>query len=130
MEGESIWIIDDDMVSQFAMTYKIGQSHLNYRITTFYSVQEALDNLRNCWEKQIGIPNKILLDLGLPVMSGWHFLMELEKIAGSVGPMEIYIVSAFSNSSDRDRAKGHPFVKDYFDKPLSESAVAKIFMQW
>jgi len=129
MEGETLWIIDDDMVSQFAMTYKIGQSHPSYKITTFDTVEEALDKLRKCKEGQIGFPDKLLLDLGLPVLDGWHFLGELDKIGGNVGPIDIYIVSAFSNSTDRNRAKCHPLVKDYFHKPLSKNAVDKIFTE-
>ncbi|MCK0136095.1 response regulator [Arenibacter sp. S6351L] len=128
MEEGTLWIIDDDMVSQFAMTYKIGQSHPNYRITTFYSVQEALDYLQECREKQIALPHKLLLDLGLPVLSGWDFLVQLEKFNGKANPIDIYIVSSFSNSTDRNRAQRHPLVKDYFNKPLSKSAVDKIFM--
>lgn len=127
MEGETLWIIDDDMVSQFAMTYKIGQVHPHYNITTFYTVKEALDHLKKCRENQIGLPDKLLLDLGLPDLDGWHFLMELEKIGVNIGPIDIYIVSAFTNSSDRKRAKCHPLIKDYFDKPLNKNAVDKIF---
>jgi len=128
MEGKTLWIIDDDMVSQFAIKYKIGQSYPNNRVFTFYTVQEALDGIRECMENKVGFPDKILLDLGLPVLSGWHFLLELEKIRGSIGPFEIYIVSAFSNSKDRKRANDHSLVKGYFDKPLDKSAVDKIFM--
>jgi CheY-like chemotaxis protein len=128
MKVETLWIIDDDMVSQFAIKYKIGQSYPNNRVSTFYSVQESLDALRECIDGKLEFPERILLDLGMPVLTGWHFLGELEKISGSIGEFEIYIVSAFSNSTDRQRAKNHSLVKGYFEKPLDNIAVDKIFM--
>ena len=127
MEGENLWIIDDDMVSQFAMTYKIGQVHPHYNITTFYTVKEALNHLRKCWESKKGLPDKLLLDLGLPDLDGWDFLRELENIGVNISPFDIYIVSAFTNSTDRKRAQSHPLIKDYFDKPLNKNAVNRIF---
>ena len=128
MREETLWIIDDDMVSQFAIKYKIGQSYPNNRVSTFYSVQEALDALKSCMNGKKEFPQKVLLDLGLPVLTGWHFLVELEKFRGSIAPFEIYIVSAFSNSTDRQRAKNHSLVKGYFEKPLDNFAVEQIFM--
>ena len=128
MTGETLWIIDDDMVSQFAIKYKIGQSYPGYKVITFYTVQEALTCLRECSESKLGIPHKVILDLGLPVLTGWHFLEELEKIHGCISPFDIYIVSAFSNSKDRQRAKYHSLEKGYFEKPLDKITVDKIFM--
>ena len=64
MREETLWIIDDDMVSQFAIKYKIGQSYPNNRVSTFYSVQEALDALKSCMDGKIEFPQKVLLDLG------------------------------------------------------------------
>lgn len=123
-----MWIIDDDMVSQFAIKYKIEQSQPNYKVISYYSVEEALDAFRGCLKIQNDLPDKLLLDLVLPGTSGWFFLRELEKIYKGMSSVEIYIVSAFSNSSDRKLAKENPLIKGYFDKPLNKAAVDQIFM--
>ncbi|GGW50363.1 response regulator [Arenibacter certesii] len=127
MEGNTIWIIDDDMVSQFAMVYKIEQSYPNNRVVGFYTVEEALTMIKECAETQNGLPNIILLDLVLPEMNGWHFLSELGKLRGHINSVDIYIVSAFSNKTDRKLAKEHPMVRDYFEKPINKGSVDKIF---
>ncbi|WP_026809928.1 response regulator [Arenibacter latericius] len=129
MEENTVWIIDDDMVSQFAMVYKIEQSYPNNRVIGFYTVEEALTMIKESSETQCRLPNIILLDLVLPEMNGWHFLSELEKLRGHINSVNIYIyiVSAFSNKTDRKLAKEHPMVKDYFDKPISKGSVDKIF---
>ncbi len=128
MEKGILWIIDDDMVSQFAIKYKIEQSHSSYKVISYYSVEEALDAIRACLNIPNDLPDKVLLDLELPGTSGWFFLAELEKIYKGMSSMEIYIVSAFSNSSDRKLAKENPLIKGYFDKPLNKAAVDQIFM--
>ncbi|MCM4166602.1 Cyclic di-GMP phosphodiesterase response regulator RpfG [Arenibacter antarcticus] len=127
MEGNTVWIIDDDMVSQFAMTYKIEQSYPNYQVVGFYTVEEALTMIKACAETQNGLPNIILLDLVLPEINGWDFLEELENIKGRIDGLEIYIVSAFSNTKDRKLAKEHPLVIGYFDKPINKGSVDEMF---
>lgn len=128
MEERIIWIIYDDMVSQFAMKYKIEQSYQNCQVISYYTVEDALTSIKKCLEMQIGLPNKLLLDLVLPEMNGWHFLKELEKIQGRIEDLEIYIVSAFSNSMDRKLVKEHPMVMNYFNKPLNKGSVDEMFI--
>lgn len=95
MNERIVWIIDDDMVSQFAMKYKIGQSCPTYKVIGFYTVEEALTSIKECLETKIGLPNKILLDLVLPDMNGWYFLNQLKMIQVGIDDLEIYIVSPF-----------------------------------
>lgn len=76
-----------------------------------------------------GIPDIILLDLIMPNMDGWKFLEELGAVPDHPKRTDIYILSAFTNSKDRKRAMEHPFVKGYFDKPLSKNNVESIFVQ-
>lgn len=128
MKEGTVWIIDDDMVSQFALKYKIGQSYPNFQVVCFYTVEEAVIALREGIEQQSGLPNKLLLDLVLPGKDGWHFLEELEKVHNRLPHLEVYIVSAFSNSKDRKRVKEHSLVKGYFDKPLNTGGVDHMFL--
>lgn len=124
----TLWVIDDDMVSQFAIKYKIQQSIPNCQITEFYSVEEALFALKKCSETKKGLPDKILLDLVLPGMDGWSFLEEIGKIQLRFWPIDIYLVSAFSNAEDRILAKKNPLVKGNFNKPINRGCVEKMFM--
>lgn len=124
--GQIVWIIEDDMVAQFAMKYKINQSYPNYEVISFYTVEDALIEIKTCLEAQLNIPDKLILDLVLPDMSGWLFLDELEKLQDG-NLLEIFVVSAFTNSKDRKLAKEHPMVMGYFEKPLNKGSVDEIF---
>lgn len=127
MKEKIIWVIDDDMVSQFAMRYKIEQSYQNYLVKGFYSVEEALTAIKECLKMQKDLPNKLILDLVLPGLSGWDFLEELDNLQGNIDALEIYVVSAFSNAIDRKLVKKHPRVVNHFTKPLNKVSVDKMF---
>lgn len=120
----NICIIDDDLVSQFATQYKLGQSDIPCTISTYDNAKEVLSILSIDPSK---MPDIILLDLVMPDMDGWEFLEEFEKMFKNVNGLKIYAISAFGNSKDRERIKNHPLVCGYFDKPLSKVNVDLIF---
>lgn len=125
--GLIVWIIDDDLVSQFATEYSIQQSNYATTIKSFDKVSESLESLKECISNATGIPHIILLDLVMPEMDGWEFLDQVEKMVGWKDKMNVYIISSFVNSKDRDLAKNHPLVQGYFDKPLTKINVEKMF---
>ncbi|QWX83503.1 response regulator [Cellulophaga sp. HaHaR_3_176] len=120
----NICIIDDDLVSQFATQYKLGQSDVSCSISTYDNAKDFLSILSN---QPDSMPDIILLDLVMPEMDGWEFLEEFEKKFKNVNNLKIYAISAFGNSKDRERIKNHALVCGYFDKPLSKVNVDIIF---
>lgn len=127
MKDPMVWIIDDDMVAQFAATYKIGQSNANYRVICYDSVEDALTAIGKCIDGNVGIPDIVLLDLSFPESDGWDFLDKIEENQKSAAEMEIYIVSSFSNPKDKIYAQEHPMVKAYFDKPITKTNLDHVF---
>lgn len=123
----TVWIIDDDLVSQFATEYCIRQANNASSVKSFDNASESLVNLKECIKIGEGIPQIILLDLVMPEMDGWEFLREIQKLVGWEDKVSVYIISAFAKSKDRDLAKSHPLVRGYFDKPLSKGSADKIF---
>jgi len=122
----NIWIIDDDLVSQFATQYRIEQTKGSCCIKTFDSASQALKSIVAQLATDGVLPDVLLLDLIMPIMNGWEFLEELGKIYPVKKNIKVYVLSAFNNYKDRDLAKEHPLVHGYFDKPLSEINADKI----
>ncbi|GBF22242.1 MULTISPECIES: hypothetical protein [Arenibacter] len=60
MDDKIVWIINDDMVSQFAMEYKIGQSWPTYKVIGFYAVLEALTQINQCLETKLTCEHNII----------------------------------------------------------------------
>jgi len=123
----TICIIDDDLVSQFATVYCIEQTGLKCHIKTCDSAAEGLQLFTDLIKSQKPLPEILFLDLGMPEMDGWDFLEALKKLDGDWEKIDIYILSAFANSKDREKAKSHPGICGHFDKPLSKSVLEKIF---
>jgi len=126
MEKRIIWIIDDDLVSQFATNYRIEQSFENCQVIAHSGSLEGLAFLRECLHGNKRLPDILLLDLVMPGMDGWSFLKELKKMEGPAKKIEVYVLSAFNNSKDRSTAKGHPQIKGFFNKPLTRANVDRI----
>ncbi|WP_209403330.1 two-component system response regulator [Pseudozobellia sp. WGM2] len=122
-----VWVIDDDFVSLFATRYGIEQWNKNCKVVDFDSAETALKIFSDTLDKSGEKPDIILLDLIMPIMDGWTFLSKFEKMYGSKTDTDIYILSAFTNSKDRKRAKEHPSVKGHFDKPLSKNLLEEVF---
>ncbi|MGB5818475.1 MAG: response regulator [Saonia sp.] len=124
----TVCIIDDDLVSQFASRYCIEQSNTNCSIITCDNATEGLDIFSDRYNNRKDIPDILFLDLVMQGMDGWEFLDKLKCISEGRQKTDIYILSAFTNSKDRARAKEHPMVQGYFDKPLSKSIVDRILL--
>lgn len=131
MEGKPlIYIIDDDIVSQFATRYKVEQAGRPCKIVCCDSAPEGLNICRDAAADLRSVPDILLLDLVMPDMDGWEFLSEFEKIKCGPERTDIYVLSDFTDSRERKRAGGHPLVTDCFNKPLTKENMETIFGFW
>ena len=123
----TVGIIDDDLVSQFATRYCIEQSSTKCNIIVCDDAETGLSLFSDPSQEGKNVPDVLFLDLGMQGMDGWEFLDKLKLIAGWPQKTDIYILSAFTNTKDRVRAKEHPMIQGFFDKPLSKGSVDSIF---
>ncbi|WP_318312229.1 response regulator [Flagellimonas crocea] len=123
------FIIDDDLVSQFATRYCIQQSHANFEIVTCSSGEEGIQACFGSVEQHDRLPDIIFLDLVMDGMNGWDFLENLQTLFPDHQLPSVYILSAFTKASDRTIAKKHHFIAGYVDKPLSRSFLEKILKE-
>ncbi|THV60991.1 response regulator [Flagellimonas alvinocaridis] len=123
------FIIDDDLVSQFATRYCIQQSHGNFDIVTCSSGEEGINACLSSIEEHDRLPDIIFLDLVMDGMNGWDFLENLQTLFKKHELPSVYVLSAFTNAKDRAIAKGHGLIAGYIDKPLSRSYLEKILKE-
>ena len=124
----TIWIIDDDLVSQFATEYSIKQATSCASIKSFDNANDTLEVLTECVNSKRDIPDVIFLDLVMPEMSGWQLLHEISKFPTIKNKLHVYIISSFSQSKDREQAKQNPMIRGYFDKPLTKLNINKALL--
>ena len=123
-----VYIIDDDLVSQFATQYRMKQAIKGCAFISFDSAKEGLRTYIDQLTDSKQLPDILLLDLVMPNMDGWDFLAEFSNIHNENIPTDIYVLSAFTNAGDREKAKEHPLVKGYFNKPLTQLDTEKILV--
>lgn len=122
-----ILLVDDDDVTNFLSREMLRIYMSSPQIDTALNGQEAIDYLRSRIDDPRQLPDIILLDINMPVMDGWEFLAEFEKLKGP-GFEKIHIIMFTSSVyyEDIDKAKTYPIVTDIFSKPLDESKIKAI----
>ena len=125
--NRDVFVIDDDLVSQFAARYCINQYDPSLRVTTCDSGEDGLSKCLLLLEDLKPLPSIIFLDLSMGDMDGWTFIENLQHITRENTPPRIYVLSSFVNAKDRAIAKDHPLVAGYFDKPLSRIDMEVVF---
>ncbi|NDV17151.1 response regulator [Muricauda sp. TY007] len=123
------FIIDDDLVSQFATRYCIQQSQGNFDIVTCSSGEEGIQACFSSVEEHDRLPDIIFLDLVMDGMNGWDFLQNLKNLFVEHNLPSVYVLSAFTNVKDRTIAKNNELISGYVDKPLSRSYFEKILKE-
>jgi len=122
IEKYNVCLIDDDKVYQFTSKMILEATQLTSRITTFFNGQEAIEFFLDPANQQIDIlPDVIFLDINMPIMNGWNFLEEFDKIFYTLPKkILIYVVSSSVDDSDMEKSKSFLSVADYVIKPINK----------
>jgi len=116
-----ILLVDDDEINNFISVKLIKKTLVNTEIKTCLNGKFAVDELTHTQENNPDeLPDYILLDINMPIMNGWEFLEEYEKLnIDPQGKTKIFIISSSVFNNDINKAKSYPLVKDFISKPLS-----------
>lgn len=116
-----IWHIDDDDLQLELVSLLLKAAQPSATVTSFIDAREAMASAQRNM-----LPHGLLLDLNMPVMSGWNVLEELQKMQRT---MPTWILTSSIDPRDEARARAHTFVKGFIIKPLSLAVAQLIFEQ-
>jgi CheY-like chemotaxis protein len=120
-------VVDDDEIFQVIARKMMAICAPQWKIQTFPNGQEALKYLKQYATDPDKIPDVVLLDINMPVMDGWMFLDEFQRVKSQLTKtMKIYLASSSIDSQDIDRGKSNPNLVDYIIKPLTVETIGKI----
>lgn len=112
-------IIDDDSVSTFVSTWAAKNSGIFRQIQSVETGRQGLELLEQASHGKMAVPDIILLDLNMPVMSGFE-VMEHMKAMCFPGEKTISVVILTSSDNPEDIQRSRSLgAEDYLVKPLS-----------
>lgn len=98
-------IIDNDAVNNLLCTLTIKDVAGKAEIKNFDTGLKAFDYIAREYS-DAEIPTILLLDINMPIWSGWDFLDNFEKMDEKIKrQIKIYMISSSIDTNDKNRAK-------------------------
>jgi response regulator of citrate/malate metabolism len=122
-----VWIVDDDAMLTFYVT-RLCELNKVRAITTFPTAKPAIEKLLASMNDSSALPDIILLDIYMPVTSGWDFLNIYREVKPSLPKkIDLYVISSSMHPSDRQRALSDDNVLQYLEKPLTMEMITQVY---
>jgi CheY-like chemotaxis protein len=118
-------LIDDNEIDNFISQKMIEECNFAEHIyinTNATSALEFLKNLERLDEKGKALfPDIIFLDLNMPIIDGYQFINEFEKLSKSlISKTKIIILTTSVSPEEVEKCKTYPRIVKFVNKPLSE----------
>jgi CheY-like chemotaxis protein len=124
-----ILVIDNEELDNAIFKMLINRVIKNCEVDIMVNSEEAIKKLlEKSNSKPELLPDFIFLDLKMPVMNGWQFLEEFERL--NIDPLrkiQIYILSSSVLGDDIDKSLSNPLVEDFLSKPINLDKIRTIF---
>lgn len=119
------YIVDDDLIFFYVFKKILSKIDNFNEIINLKNGHLALCDLIEKFKNKEELPSIIFLDLNMPVLDGWQFLDELEKLPFKE-KLKIYIISSTIDSKEIKNCKKYNSVIDFIQKPMNESDLRTI----
>jgi len=120
-------IIDDSATDRYIAEYYLRKFFIAAFVIAQSSAIEALEYLKEFADNPDELPEIIFLDIRMPMMDGFEFLREYEKLPSSVLEYcNVVMVSSTIDPGDHERIKENHFVKYFINKPLNNEKLLEL----
>lgn len=115
-------LLDDNYTMNFLNEKICGLVFNEASINAFTEGDEALHFLGANLSCQDFSEILVLLDINMPVMNGWEFLENLERIP-KAQKVKVAMLSSSTAEEDKAKSKEYANVVHYIEKPLSKDSL-------
>lgn len=119
-------VIDDSKLDCFIAEKIIKNTGKCETIRSFLQAREALDFIASNPHDDLS-HTIILVDIQMPIMNGFEFVEEFEKLPGNiVTNYTIYVISSSINENDLQKVHNYKSVKQFLNKPLTSNNLSAL----
>ena len=123
--GLRIMLVDDDKIDLFIHSELIKQIPHVSSVMQYGSGAAALKFLEE--NDATGWPDVILLDIHMPMMSGFGFLASYVKLPKALREKcRVIMLSSTLNSGDHEQVKINGEIRGFLEKPLNIANLVKL----
>lgn len=127
--ADQICIIDDDAIAIFGLKRALKAVDNKAEPLIFENGLDAMENFGRCIKDGVPLPTTIFLDVNMPVMDGWDFMVEFTKLLGPGGERpEIFIMTSSIDAKDLQIARKYSLDANYLVKPVTADVLGRILV--
>lgn len=126
---KNVLVVDDDTIAHLLSEKVLTSFSWINKIYKAFNGKEGLQILDNYCKGLISPPDMILLDLHMPVMDGFQFIQEFQKMK-CLQPQEILtvVLSSTINPMEIERVKALG-IRHHLTKPISYDNMLSVILQ-
>ncbi len=126
----TVMLVDDNEIDNLINQKMIEAANITEHIFTHTGAKSAMEFLKNMERLDVDervLPDVIFLDIDMPLMDGFQFLDEFEKLSDETrNKCKIVMLTSSINPQDMSKSKKYSYVKQYLNKPLSQDTLDKM----
>lgn len=128
----AVMLVDDNEIDNLINQKMIEASSISEHIFIHSGAKSAIEFLKNVEKLAKGpvslyLPELIFLDIDMPLMDGFQFLDEFEKLSETIKDhCKVIMLTSSLNPQDMNKAKKNKYVMKYLNKPLTQDNLKKL----
>ena len=116
-------LIDDNYIDNFVTRRILEGGNFAEKVVVLQSAGDAINSLRTGAVK----PDVIFLDIRMPVMGGFEFLQEYDKLEiDNKQAIKIFMLSSSLDPTDLKKSTNNKYITQFIHKPITQKTLDDI----